>query len=239
MRTALVAESFFPAVDGTTTTVKAVVDRLVDHGHEVLVIAPAPGLTSYRGCRVARIQSREPVGAQVRAELEAFAPDLVHVTSPDTVGRKALKHAGRLGIRTLIVQQTPVSHLAAERWRTKVADRSDRVLVTPTWMRERLGDLGVDAGLWAPGVDTVAFGPQLRDQWLHASWARASSSGGPASRGRVRRQPAPSPRRAAARGPGAGARHPPGAGRRRPAARLAGRPAARREVHRCRSRPAT
>ena len=46
-------------------------------------------------------------------------------------------------------------------------------------MRERLGDLGVEAGLWAPGVDTAAFGPQLRDQWLHASWARASSTGGP------------------------------------------------------------
>ncbi len=77
------------------------------------------------------------------------------------------------------MQQTPVSHLAAERWRTKVADRSDRVLVTASWMRERLGDLGVEAGLWAPGVDTTAFGPQLRDQWLHANWARASSSGGP------------------------------------------------------------
>ena len=179
MRTALVAESFFPAVDGTTTTVKAVVDGLVDRGHEVLVIAPAPGLTSYRGCRVARIQPREPIGAQVRAELEAFAPDVAHVTSPETVGRKALKHAGRLGLRTLTVQQSPVSHLTAERWRTKVADRSDRVLVTATWMRERLGDLGVDAGLWAPGVDTAAFGPQLRDQWLRANWARAGSTGGP------------------------------------------------------------
>jgi phosphatidylinositol alpha 1,6-mannosyltransferase len=179
MRTALVAESFFPAVDGTTTTVKAVVDGLVDRGHQVLVIAPAPGLASYRGCRIARIQPREPVGAQVRAELEAFCPDLVHVTSPGTVGRTALKHADRLGLRTLTVQQTPVSHLAADRWRAKVADRSDRVLVTAGWMRERLGDLGVEAGLWAPGVDTAAFGPQLRDPWLHASWARASSAGGP------------------------------------------------------------
>jgi phosphatidylinositol alpha 1,6-mannosyltransferase len=179
MRTVLVAESFFPAVDGTTTTVKAVVDRLVDTGHDVLVVAPAPGLASYRGCRVARIQPRELVGTQVRAELEAFAPDLVHVTSPETIGRKALKHAGRLGIPTLTVQHTPVSHLAAERWRAKVADRSDRVLVTATWMRERVGDLDVDAGLWVPGVDTTAFGPQLRDRWLHDNWARAGSSAGP------------------------------------------------------------
>ena len=121
----LVAESFFPAVDGTTTTVKAVVDRLVETGHTVLVVAPAPGLTSYRGCRVARIQQRDRVGTQVREVLEAFGPDLVHVTSPGTVGRKALKHASRLGVPTLTVQQTPVSALAADQWCAKVRDRSD------------------------------------------------------------------------------------------------------------------
>ena len=139
MRIALVAESFFPAVDGTTTTVKAVADRLVHTGHDVLVVAQAPGLATYRGCRVARIQPRELVGTQVGAALEEFRPDLVHVTSPDSVGRKALKHARRLGIPTLTVQQTPVSHLADERWRSKVAERSDRVLVTAGWMRERVG----------------------------------------------------------------------------------------------------
>src|SRR5262245_37066665 len=109
MRIALVAESFFPAVDGTTTTVKAVVDRLVATGHDVVVTAQAPGLTTYRGCRVARIQPRGLVGTQVRGLLDEFGPDLVHVTSPDTVGRKALKHATRMGVRTLTVQQTPVS----------------------------------------------------------------------------------------------------------------------------------
>jgi len=40
MRIALVSESFYPAVDGTTTTVRAVADRLVDTGHQVLVVAP-------------------------------------------------------------------------------------------------------------------------------------------------------------------------------------------------------
>ena len=37
MRITLVTETFFPAVDGTTTTVKAVADRLVDTGHDVQV----------------------------------------------------------------------------------------------------------------------------------------------------------------------------------------------------------
>ena len=92
MRIALVSESFLPAVDGTTTTVKAVADRLIDAGHDVLLVAMVPGLTSYRGSRVARIRP-DGLGSRVRAALEEFRPDLVHVTSPGRIGRKALKHS--------------------------------------------------------------------------------------------------------------------------------------------------
>lgn len=42
-RIALVTESFYPAVGGTTTTVENVADRLVDTGREVLIVAPGPG----------------------------------------------------------------------------------------------------------------------------------------------------------------------------------------------------
>ena len=42
-RIALVTETFYPAVDGTTTTLKQVADHLIDAGHEVLVVAPGPG----------------------------------------------------------------------------------------------------------------------------------------------------------------------------------------------------
>ena len=107
MRIALVTESFYPATDGTTTTLKAVADRLVDTGHQVLVVAPGPGIGSYRGCPVARIRPLEPVGAQVRAALDGFRPDLVHVTSPGSLGRKALKHTRRNDIPSVVVEQGP------------------------------------------------------------------------------------------------------------------------------------
>ena len=54
MRILLATESFYPAVDSTTTTLKATADRLLDQGHQVQIIAPGPGLASYRGCPVAR-----------------------------------------------------------------------------------------------------------------------------------------------------------------------------------------
>ncbi|WP_370291004.1 glycosyltransferase [Nocardioides sp.] len=172
MRIVLVTESFYPAVDSTTTTLKAVVDRLVDLGHDVRIIAPGPGLATYRGCDVVRVRPLEPTGAQVREAIASFSPDLVQAHSPRAVGRKALKHARRLGVRTLVVEQSPVLDLAADYWRAKVAERADDVLVTAPWMVERAAELGVRASLWAPGVDTDAFTPALRDQWLHGSWSR-------------------------------------------------------------------
>jgi len=192
MRIAIVTESFYPAVDGTTRTVKAVVDRLIDtahidtaHGHEVLVIAPAPGLGDYRGCPIARIRplegpALEGPGAQVRDALAAHSPDLVHVTSPGKVGRKALKHARKLGIPTLVVQASPVAPLETERWLRTVHARADHLVVTCRWMAGEVAALGVTAPpVWSPGVDSAAFAPQLRDDWLHGKWARARSKGGP------------------------------------------------------------
>jgi len=178
MRIALVTETFFPAVDGTTTTLKAVTDGLVDAGHDVLIVAPAPGLGTYRGCVVARVQPLEAAGAQVRSALEVFGPDVIHVTSPGTLGRKALKWARRHDVPTVVVEQSPVLDLTADYWRSKVADRADLVLVTSEWMQERVTEFGVEAELWTPGVDTAAFTPGLRDQWLHDTWSRKRSATG-------------------------------------------------------------
>jgi phosphatidylinositol alpha 1,6-mannosyltransferase len=172
-RVSVVTESFYPAVDGTTRTNKQVVDRLIDLGHDVQIIAPGPGLSTYRNAPVTRIRPLDKPGRQVRAALEDFAPDLVHVASPGIVGRKALKHSRRLGMRSLVVQQSPVPPLVADHWLRTVSSRADQVLATCTWMQERLHTLGVAAPLWTPGVDVRAWHPDLRDDHLHASWSRS------------------------------------------------------------------
>lgn len=177
LRITLVTETFYPAVDSTTTTLKATADGLLEQGHQVQIIAPGPGLASYRGCPVVRVRPLEPTGAQVREAIAAFGPDLVQAHSPRTVGRKALKHARRNDVPTLVVEQSPVLDLAADYWRAKVAHRADRLVVTSRWMVKRAAELGVDAGLWQPGVDPAAFTPALRDQWLHGAWSRAKRTG--------------------------------------------------------------
>ncbi|WP_372727930.1 glycosyltransferase [Nocardioides sp.] len=178
MKIALVTETFYPAVDASTTTVKAVADRLIDAGHRVEIVAPGPGLGCYRGSRVARVAGHDRTGRQLRAALDAFAPDLVHVTSPGPVGRATLKHARRLGVPSVVVEQSPLLDVTADHWRVKVAERADTVLATSRWMVERLREFGADAELWQPGVDPVAFTPELRDPRLHAAWSRARSRSG-------------------------------------------------------------
>ncbi|MDO7867549.1 glycosyltransferase [Nocardioides jiangxiensis] len=180
MRIAVSAEAFYPATDADTRTVKALVDHLVDAGHDVLVLAPAPGLADYRGCTVARITLREGRGVQVREALVGFGADALVAVSPTKVGRKALKHARKLGVRTLVLQASPVSTVDAEVWSRTVAPRADRLVVTAGWMVDRCAALGASSAVhWQPGVDARGFTPAVRDDYLHGSFARARAKGGP------------------------------------------------------------
>lgn len=174
------AEAFYPAIDADTRTTKAVLDHLIDAGHDVLVLAPAPGLTDYRGATLARITLLEGRGAQVREALLNFGAEALISVSPAKVGRKALKHARRLQVPTLVIQTSPITALDAELWTRTVGARADRLVVTTPWMQKRVADLGVTAAeVWEPGVDARAFNPNLRDDYLHASYARARSKAGP------------------------------------------------------------
>lgn len=181
VRVAVVTETFYPRVDGSTTTVRALVDRLVDLGHHVLLVAPAPGLTTFRGARVARVRVADRPGRvvrrQVRDALDAFAPDLVHVASPRRLGRPALAHAARLGVPTVVVQQDPLGDRAGARWVDDVGPHADAVLATAPWLVDRVAALGAAATLWAPGVDAAAFTPALHDRWLHDRWAGRGAAG--------------------------------------------------------------
>lgn len=200
-RTLLVADPFLPArtpaaPDATSEqlaadrAVRAVVAGLVDRGGAVTVVAPGPGLPSYRGAAVVRLGGRAPetTGRQVRDALLRSTPDLVQVHAGAHGGgkaaRKAFKHAERLGVPTLLVQHAPVEERERERWLDKVVARADRVVATDPWVAEQVGEQlaaagGRTAASWLPGTDPAAWSPVLRDAWLHRTWSRAGSAGGP------------------------------------------------------------
>lgn len=193
MRVAIVTESFFPQVNGVTNTVRHVVDRLVERGNEVMVVAPSPGLSVYRSVRVVRVRSLSmprhrsfPVGmpdAAVERTLAQFRPDVVHLASPVALGSVGLRAARRLGIPTVAVYQTDIGGFARQygvradaavgRWVGRIHRRADRTLVPSRASWDQLAALGVsDMHLWRRGVALDVFGPQHRVPVLNSRWTR-------------------------------------------------------------------
>jgi len=183
MRIVLATETLFAGASinngGVTTTVKAVADRMIDRGHDVSFVAPGPGLACYRKSRVWRVSPLAKTGRQVREALERSEPDLVVAFDPHRIGRKTLHRARAAGVRTAVVQQSPVDGDKPEAWAERIAAYADDLVATSGWLRDELRGLGADPGLWLPGVDAAAFSPALRDPWLHTQWSKAKTRGTP------------------------------------------------------------
>jgi phosphatidylinositol alpha 1,6-mannosyltransferase len=200
MRVAIVTESFLPQVNGVTNTVRHLVDRLHETGHQALVVAPGPGPRDYRGARVVRVRSMGLPGYRsfalglpdraVERALEEFGPDVVHLASPIMLGAVGLRAARRLALPTVAVYQTDIAGFLRQygvradalvaRWVRHIHRQCSRTLVPSSSSRAQLEAIGVDNPyVWRRGVALDLFGPQHRDEALHASWARHDSRGGP------------------------------------------------------------
>ncbi|MDT7724302.1 MAG: phosphatidylinositol alpha 1,6-mannosyltransferase [Actinomycetota bacterium] len=190
MRVAIVTESFLPQVNGVTNSVLRVVEHLRDRAHEVLIIAPGPGPSEYRGAPVVRIPALDfpgvnslPIGVPTRTVLTAmakFGPDVVHLASPFVVGARGLAAARRLRVPSIAVYQTDIAgfasaygfglaNRAAWRWVRRVHSRADRTLAPSTDSVDQLRLHGVPrVHRWARGVDIERFSPAHTDPQLRA-----------------------------------------------------------------------
>lgn len=199
MRVAVVSESFLPQVNGVTNTVRHIVDRLVDTGHQALVVAPGPGLGDYRGVPVLRVRSTRLPGyrsfrlglpdPEVDRALARFDPDVVHLASPVLLGAWGLRAARRLRVPALAVYQTDLSGFARQYgvpvaalldgWVAHLHGHADRTLVPSAAAWAQLEALGVgNLHWWRRGVDLDLFDPRRRSSAVHDRWAKASSRGG-------------------------------------------------------------
>lgn len=199
MRVAIVTESFLPQVNGVVNSVRHIVDRLIENGHQALIIAPGHGLGDYRGVPVVRVRSVAvpmyksfPMGLpdrQVKAALAGFEPDVVHLASPIALGWLGLRAARRLGIPTVAVYQTDIpgflrqynvpGEAACAKWVGRIHKRSTRTLVPSRSAYAQLEALGVsNLHLWGRGVDLDLFGPRHRSRELHDAWARVGKKNG-------------------------------------------------------------
>lgn len=197
-RIALFTGNYHHIADGVSLTLNRLVRHLEGQGDRVLIFAPTvenppmehagtlvgvpsipmPGRPEYR------LTTAFPV--EVREQLEAFRPDLVHLATPDLLGYKALRWAEAHGVPVVAsyhthfpsyLQYYKLDWLEGTLWRSArwFYNRCRQVYVPSRSMAEGLRAHGItaDLKLWARGVETDRFSPARRS----AVWRAAQGFG--------------------------------------------------------------
>ncbi|MBO1513153.1 glycosyltransferase family 4 protein [Metabacillus bambusae] len=109
MRIAIFTDTFAPDVNGVARTLKRFTDHLEANGYEYRVFAPISTNENRFSSHIHRFASLPfflypecrlalPNMLQVKAELQRFKPDLIHVATPFNIGLCGLHYAKKLNI---------------------------------------------------------------------------------------------------------------------------------------------
>ena len=194
LRIALFTGNYVHIEDGVSRTLGRLVGYLIAQGHEVLVLGPTvenpsveqPGrfLAAPSVPIPGRAEYRFTTGfpADLRALVEAFAPDIVHLATPDVLGHRALTWARKNSIPAVATYHT--HFLAyADYYGLGIArpllrfiaryfyNRCREVYVPTREMERSLREQGVTATikLWPRGIELDRFSPSHRSE----SWRTA------------------------------------------------------------------
>lgn len=195
LRIAFVSGNYNCVRDGANRAQNELVQYLIDHGAQVRVYSPTtdkpafapagdlvsiPSLPMALGRKEYRISLRLP--PSTRADIEAFAPNLFHISLPLFHGKSALKLARRMGVPAVAAMHTRfdtypryyglgcIEGLVLARLRAfyQACER----IVAPCDAAARIMEaqgMGHNIGVWARGVDQDLFSPARRD----LAWRRA------------------------------------------------------------------
>jgi len=195
LRVAFFSGNYNYVRDGANQAQNLLVGHLLDRGVAVRVYSPTTPTPAFeaRGTVVDVPAIPMPGGrgeyklgrglpARPRRDLEAFAPNIVHVSSPEFLGHAAVTWARRHGIPVVSAVHTRFETYfeyyglavvqPAIKWiLRRFYDRADRVLVPTPSMAEVIRGLGVTTpvSLWGRGVNHRRFHPSARD----LAWRRS------------------------------------------------------------------
>ncbi len=188
LRIALFSGNYNMTLDGANKALNRLVDYLLRQGASVRVYSPTVAEPAFepKGDLVSvpsfaipgRSEYRMPLGlsAENRADLEQFAPNILHIASPDFSARAAVRWAKRSNIPVVASVHTRfetypryyhMGFLEAPMiaWIRGLYRRCD-ALITPSQsmvdvLQEQ--DMNDDISIWSRGVDRAIFDPGKRD----------------------------------------------------------------------------
>ena len=195
MRVALFTGNYNYVREGANQALNRLVGRGLEKGHQFRIYSPVTDTPAF-----------EPVGELVpvpsipipirsefrlatglprgtREDVRQFAPDLLHVSTPDILGTRAQTFAKQLGVPVVASLhtrfETYFEHYGLG-WARPLAEahlrrfyrRSEHVLAPTPGIVDELRQLRGDAraSLWSRGVDRELFDPKRRDM----EWRRAT-----------------------------------------------------------------
>jgi glycosyltransferase involved in cell wall biosynthesis len=169
MRLAIATDAWFPQVNGVVRTLSATVVELDRRGHEVELITPQRFLTvpmpGYSSIRVAMAPR-----FGVRRMLDAYQPEIVHISTEGPIGWSARGWCVSRGVPFTTAFHTRFPEYAAVRtgisaerfWpiMQRFHARSRAVLVATERLGEELAGRGItQARPWTRGIDHWLFRP--------------------------------------------------------------------------------
>ena len=195
LRVALFSGNYNYTRDGANQALNLLVGHLLGQGVTVRVYSPTidppafppvgdlvsvPAMALPGGRAEYKLATGLP--AAIRRDLEAFAPNLVHVSAPEILNHRALSWARQRGIPTLASLHTRFEtypryyHLGflaplMITLLTRFYNRADQVMTPGKSMADLIRTWGVTTpiGTWSRGVDHDRFNPARRD----LAWRRS------------------------------------------------------------------
>jgi glycosyltransferase involved in cell wall biosynthesis len=192
MRVALFSGNYNYVREGANQALNLLVTDLEARGHEYRVYSPVTDTPAFEpaGTLVPvpsvalpkRNEFRLALGLNrgLRADIRAFRPDIVHLSTPDILGARAQTFARALGVPVVASLhtrfETYLDHYGLG-WSRRLIEahlrrfyrRSDMVLVPNEAMAEETRGLGRPVAVWSRGVDRDRFSPARRSVEWRAS----------------------------------------------------------------------
>ncbi|MEH7235707.1 glycosyltransferase family 4 protein [Bacillus sp. JJ1562] len=182
MKIAIFTDTYYPEVNGVARTLKRFTDYLEEQGNDVKVFAPTSDSNEYVSDHIHRFKSLSfflypecrlafPNMFQIRAELEKFSPDIIHVATPFNIGFWGSYYAKKLNIPLVgsyhtdfdyYLQFYDLQFLSNPLWKyMKWFHRPFQKLYVPTLVtKNQLEEKGfANIEIWTHGVDCELFNP--------------------------------------------------------------------------------
>ncbi len=182
MRVLIVSDAWHPQVNGVVRTLSTVATELAALGHQIEVIGPdrfrTAALPTYPGIRVAVAPGRH-----VRALIESFRPDALHIATEGPLGHAARRWALRRGMAFTTSFHTRFPEYLHARtrlppgwayaWLRRFHNAGAGTMVATDSLRRELAARGFrQVRAWTRGVDLARFTPAPPGEAGDAAYAR-------------------------------------------------------------------